>query len=406
MQGGAIPQHITFFMMWLINAISKELREFQGDEVPPYAILSHTWGEEEITFPDMLNGIENAQNKAGYSKIQGCCIQAQQDGCDWIWVDTCCIDKRSSSELSEAINSMFKCYRNAVVCYAFLSDFIPLSSFRQLRHCRWFHRGWTLQELLAPRVVKFFARDWSMIGAKRTSPPDEMMKELSRITGISHKFLSQENLVYRASVAQRMCWAAHRQTTKPEDKAYSLMGLFNISMPILYGEGLSKAFKRLQLEILKLTADQSIFAWRSHKMESGLLADSPADFSDSGDIWPWNSQQHATIRPFSMSNIGLSINLPLVQKKSIGSNLDIRIASLRCWTGDESNSQRIQIYLERIQQTAFGASEFHMYRRIRCLDLGKADSYTNLGVRSDVFVLEDEQMDYVRLADTFGGDYR
>ena len=203
---------------------------------------------------------------------------------EWLWVDTCCIDKRSSAELSEAINSMYRWYANAKVCYAYLHD-VPGSSLPTARDKRyfdfngwpeWFSRGWTLQELIAPTNVQFLNKNWQTIGDKRTLAPI-----LEYITGVPEDILVDGLRGNRPCVAQIMSWAAHRTTTRVEDRAYSLMGLLDINMPMLYGEG-RKAFHRLQLETIRTSNDQSIFAWYPNRQErnqpGSILADDPSCF--------------------------------------------------------------------------------------------------------------------------------
>ena len=165
-------------------------------------------------------------------------------------------DKSSSAELSEAINSMYRWNKGAKVCYTYLAD-MTLTDVNMaksaLRNCRWFSRGWTLQELIAPSWLILFDANWSMIGTKYS-----LRKELSQITGIDQGVISGESL-RNTSVAQKMSWASERTTTRVEDMAYSLLGIFGVFMPILYGEG-QNAFKRLQLEIIASSSDHSIFA--------------------------------------------------------------------------------------------------------------------------------------------------
>ena len=178
-------------------------------------------------------------------------------GLEWIWIDTCCIDKRSRAELSEAINSMFKWYQRSEECYVFLPDVYDGEGHRtwyQLDRSVWFTRGWTLQELLAPLRVEFFDARFRSIGSRW-----DIRKSIEEITGIDEDFLKFPDHLPRASVAERMKWASHRQTTRAEDAAYSLLGIFDVNMPLLYGEG-KKAFKRLQAEIIRKSADESIFA--------------------------------------------------------------------------------------------------------------------------------------------------
>ncbi|KAI5985043.1 heterokaryon incompatibility protein-domain-containing protein, partial [Pisolithus albus] len=240
------------------------------DTTTRYAILSHRWGAE-VNYEEMIRLMkmeeeerEGVKQRHGYQKIIKSCEQAMKDGYGWLWVDTCCIDKRSSAELSEAINSMYRWYQNAQVCYAYLND-VGESTFPSRANNKkfaesngwpeWFVRGWTLQELIAPKEVKFFNKDWVHIGNKRQLEPT-----LERTTRIPRGVLRSGLAGKRLSVAQIMSWAAERRTTRVEDRAYSLMGLFGVNMPMLYGEG-KKAFQRLQLEIIRISSDQSIFAW-------------------------------------------------------------------------------------------------------------------------------------------------
>jgi len=266
--------------MRLLNTTTLRLEWFEGaqtGETPSYAILSHTWGSEELSYQDMIKG-DFAKIKNGYVKIQSLCSVARANGFEYAWVDTCCIDKTSSAELTEAINSMFDWYRNAAVCYAYLED-LPAETVvhddleSSLSKCKWFTRGWTLQELLAPAEVLFLNHNWVEVGTKK-----ELVDVVSNITGIPKNFLLGDPL-RGANVAQRMSWAASRQTTRPEDMAYSLMGLFGVHMPSLYGEG-RRAFIRLQEEIIKQTDDLSIFAWTEDPNAHGsILSTSPAAFA-------------------------------------------------------------------------------------------------------------------------------
>jgi hypothetical protein len=234
--------------MRLLHADTIGLQEFPENEIPPYAILSHTWEKDEVSFQDMQEG--DPTGKEGYIKIKYACEQALSQKLEYVWVDTCCIDKRSSSELSEVINSMFRWYRNARTCYAYLVDVPPDPSFESgkspFRESRWFTRGWTLQELIAPRYVIFWSRDWTYLGSK-----GELGAILTEITGIDDITLRGGSLG-QESVAKRMSWASKRVTTRKEDIAYCLLGIFGVNMPMLYGEG-DKAFIRLQEEIIKET---------------------------------------------------------------------------------------------------------------------------------------------------------
>ncbi|RYC60709.1 hypothetical protein CHU98_g5507 [Xylaria longipes] len=277
---------------------SYTIKEFVG-AIPRYAILSHTWGEDEVTLQDMQSSMEGAKKKRGFSKIEGCCGLARGQGIYYAWIDTCCIDKTNGAELSEAINSMFSWYKNAEVCYAYLSDVLPddvpitpatLSSSiigrerfddtSRFFRSRWFSRCWTLQELLAPES-----------------------------------------------------WAAKRTTTRIEDCAYSLLGIFNVNMPLIYGEG-PKAFHRLQVEIIRWQEDYTILAWGNeglsntipHDTQCEALSSSPSafkqDYSSLHATFQWNSESivaspngdEEMIPPMSMTSRGLSLSVRLIYR--------------------------------------------------------------------------------------------
>jgi Heterokaryon incompatibility protein (HET) len=226
------------------------------EHIPPYAILSHTWGADgdEVTFTDLKDG--SGKNKAGHDKIQFCGEQASKDGLTHFWVDTCCIDKANHAELSEAIISMFRWYRDAVKCYVYLSDVSIRKKINnetertwesQFRKSRWFKRGWTLQELIAPKSVDFFSKEREFLGDKGT-----LEQQIHEITGISITALRRAPLSH-FSVDERMRWAETRQTKRKEDKAYCLLGIFDVSMSLRYGEA-EKELIRLRKKIDKSTS--------------------------------------------------------------------------------------------------------------------------------------------------------
>ena len=230
-------------------------KDFVSDDmIPRYAILSHTWGTdtEEVSFKDMIDS--TGMSKPGYAKIRFCGEQARRDDLQYFWIDTCCIDKSNSTELQEAINSMFRWYRNATKCYVYLADVsrhtwgtdgkpsqLPWES--SFRKSRWFTRGWTLQELVAPASVEFFSKEGERLGNKTY-----LERHIHEVTGIPTKAL-QGSPLSDFSVSERMLWAETRDTTRKEDKVYSLLGIFNVHMPLIYGEGRENAFKRLREEI-------------------------------------------------------------------------------------------------------------------------------------------------------------
>ena len=271
-----------------------KILESADDEATDFAILSHRWIEKrgettEVNCEEMveLESMEKdkqneVRRRLGYRKILDSCEQAKRDGYEWLWVDTCCIDKRSSAELSEAINSMYRWYENSRVCYAYLHD-VTGPSFptefdkEQYPNSKgwpeWFSRGWTLQEMIAPSNVQFFNKDWQRIGDKRT-----LAHTLAGITRVPQHILTDGLASNRPCVAQIMSWAADRIATRLEDRAYSLLGLLDVNMPMLYGEG-KKAFHRLQLEIIRMSNDQSIFAWGlGNRLTGSILADDPSFF--------------------------------------------------------------------------------------------------------------------------------
>lgn len=233
--------------MRLINTRTRELEEFEGDNVPSYAILSHRWEDEEVLYRDMQLG-EQGPPKKGFKKLNMTCDVAAREGHSYLWVDTCCIDKSSSAELSEAINSMYRWYEESALCIVYLYD-VPTVALAQ---SVWFTRGWTLQELIAPRRAFFFDSSWICLGDKNS-----LERQLSEITSINSTIIRDSSSVSSVPIAVRMSWAAGRKTTRVEDRAYSLLGLFDVNMPMVYGEG-KKAFQRLQHELVKQSNDTSI----------------------------------------------------------------------------------------------------------------------------------------------------
>jgi hypothetical protein len=220
-------------------------------DIPFYAILSHTWGadEEEVTYDDLDDGTHNFANKAGYRKLQFCQQQAAKDGLQYFWIDTCCIKKSSSAELSEALNSMFQWYQRAVRCYVYLSDVSKSVSEEEeswtlaFRKSRWFTRGWTLQELLAPSSVVFYSREGTRLGDKQS-----LERTINDITSIPIKALQGTSLSF-FSVKERKSWAANRRTSRGEDAAFCLLGIFNVGLEAIYGTGRDYAMRRLDREI-------------------------------------------------------------------------------------------------------------------------------------------------------------
>lgn len=353
--------------MWLLHARSFSLKHTTDSFAHAYAILSHTWEDDECTFQDLCAG--SGKGKRGWLKVRNACAQALKDGLEYIWIDTVCINKESSAELSEAINSMWQWYCDAQVCYAYLSDvdkgcpeltdlalrdvcpttavsdlslsadpiedpdafkppdaFQPSDAFQpppeSTQHWlhafargRWFTRGWTLQELIAPEHVVFFDCGWSRIARKSSIP-----QALWKITRIDPLALENRASLPSLIIARKMSWARGRRTTRVEDRSYSLLGLMGVNMPLLYGEG-ERAFARLQEEIIKTSSDHSVFAWDEfpvRKYMTGeardiLFASSPDQFTYGAKMVRWVGD--VVDLPFRVTNKGVSFDGLLITGK-------------------------------------------------------------------------------------------
>ncbi|KAI4209702.1 MAG: hypothetical protein LQ351_007410 [Letrouitia transgressa] len=398
--------------MRLIHTETLELAEFFDSQIPKYAILSHRWGEKEISYKEFCKGA--APEGLGLTKIRNFCALAAARGHQWGWIDTCCIDKRSSAELSEAINSMFNWYAKSEECLVHLADVecseielrsIPiiykhfpdqividlernedlecseLSGWDSLKDsfCKscWFSRGWTLQELLAPENVVFFDAGWYEIGHRFWLAP--IISEAARI---NVRFV-EDGLVKGdpASVAQKMSWVSRRETSRSEDIAYCLLGLFGVNMPLLYGEGAEKAFLRLQIEIVKFDDDESIFAWKSdQEFSTSLLATHPSFFYDSGSVIRHYDRTFER-PPFSWTNNGLEIAVPKghIHCPTFSMMLDCTLEgsgsplTIQLWRPIEDSSiayrtrlSELTPFLEPGQGYAFTASLYrHIYKDFR-----------------------------------------
>ncbi|KAI0702702.1 hypothetical protein C8Q76DRAFT_802296 [Earliella scabrosa] len=324
-------------LMWLLSTDRAELKSFVSPEDVPggYAILSHVWGENEQSFQDTqaLYAVcavidENPRDRSS-EKIKMSCELAQRYGYAWLWNDTCCIDKTSSADLSEAINSMFRYYSLAGICFAYLRDVPTDYDASCFMSSTWHQRGWTLQELIAPTVVLFLSQSWEILGSKA-----DFSSLLQDATGVPATLLRSEEEPRDFSIAQRMSWAARRRTTRVEDEAYCLLGIFDINMPTLYGEG-RKAFRRLQEEIMKQFPDTTLFAWGRccefdrltpwHELGQGdacLFAPAPSAFVDCEDIRytprplprRWNAAR--TVVSFAVTPHGVLAKIPVVKDSS------------------------------------------------------------------------------------------
>lgn len=334
--------HSSNLDMRLINIHTLEVDEFNAG-VPAYGILSHLshrWVGQETTFEQYQSPQKRA--KPSFLKINDFCKLVREhrsewrqryhiEACyvDWVWIDTCCIDKRSSAEVSEAINSMWVYYRDSKFCVAYLIDVgrldeRPISMEglsiseryeRAVAASQWFTRGWTLQELLAPEKMLFCNNVWDVLGTKST-----LLQCLSTASGISASYLTEgESELRRASVAERMSWARNRTTTHPEDMAYCLFDLSEVYMPLIYGEG-DRAFLRLQEEIVRRSDDESIFAWshtyqspRDTRHLSGLFAPHPNRFPAANPAFPYDISKR---RAFRVTHKGVEMETSLLRLKN------------------------------------------------------------------------------------------
>jgi len=348
--------------MRLLETDTITFHEFTDGTTPSYAILSHTWGREEVKLQDMQATQfwkDYEKMKKGYEKVKRCCDKARSDGYGWVWIDTCCIDKTSSAELSEAINSMYRWYKGADVCYAYLADVQSTTSFIS---SRWFTRGWTLQELIAPSRIRFLNENWAELGTR-----ESLFRQISSQTRIPESLLLGKRDLETFSVAQRMSWAAHRETTRVEDRAYCLLGIFGIYMPLIYGEG-ERAFTRLQEEIMRVSDDHTLFAWRSKDNQGGLLATSPDSFAGSSNIVRYEFFYSSfNARPPTITSRGIYLDIRFLATDLPG----LGLAVLHCRErGGEDSDKPVAIYV-RDQHLTMREFERVQSEKLKGLDIGK-----------------------------------
>lgn len=381
--------------MRLLNTTTGRLEWYAAEHLAPkYAILSHRWEEQEVVFRDLLPAPESEDDanirymrtdgtKKGYYKIYKACQQARREQLQWLWADTCCIDKSDSSELSEAINSMFRWYKNATKCYVYLSD-AKTEEADSFNNSIWFKRGWTLQELLAPKDEDFYDSSWRYIGNKKT-----LAYVIAKTSGIREAVLDGTIQIWDESIAMRMSWASQRETTRLEDNAYCLLGIFDVTMDLRYGEQ-GKAFLRLQEEIIRQDGknDPSIFASSDNNKDfRGLLAGSPVSFQRFGDVRRWPSGARSA--PIEINNRGIKTSFRLLPH-----GLSTYLAVLECYEGDWLHKTfYIGIYLRHYEGT-------NEYVRIRVgsrdchwIDMDSEELQKGLIRPHDVLVLHDRNIE-------------
>ena len=330
-----------------------------------YAILSHCWQEDEVDF-EAVNTLtrDTLQNHHSGTKVIHSCREARRQGLKWLWIDSCCIDE---VERQKAINSMYQWYRCSKVCFAYLhdvADVFPQKVNNKTKWPRWLFRGWTLQELIAPAELVFFNQKWEGIG-DRTS----LAATLNNITRIPEILLQdngprpiQRELTDTFSVAQIMSWAADRETREPEDRAYSLAGLFGVFLEVKYGEGASDAFQRLQEVLIKEYEDQSIFSWSTLPKTGSVLAESPSDFRDCADVI--RRDLHSLAQRSRSTLCQGSVKIPLRVTRCLGSSYIFRAELACCHRG---NTQPITITLaesNEVYHRIFESESFHLSNEI------------------------------------------
>ncbi|OTB17666.1 hypothetical protein K445DRAFT_315413 [Daldinia sp. EC12] len=383
--------------MWLINTDTRRLELVNEPEEYTYAVLSHTWEDEEVSFQE-FQAPEQPYEKKGFGKIMRTCELASAHGLRYAWVDTCCIDKSSSAELSEAINSMFKWYMNAAVCIVFLSDLPFGSSFEDhFPRCRWLTRGWTLQEIVAPRVAEFYDAKWELRGRK-----PELNSLLADVTRIDYDVLCNNQVMFEVPVARRMSWASMRQTTRVEDTAYCLMGIFGVSMPMIYGER-HKAFMRLQEEIAKESSDLSLFAWTNPSLNlspeswiqqsyRGIFARSPREFSNAHNLK--RRVKDAVIdTEFAITNKGLRIETALISIPDATEDLvwDLGVSERDDWPKDRADGW-LGVYLTKTANGYVRSKSHTLFKAEPQVRRYRGDN-TLVYIRKDLRVSESETVE-------------
>ncbi|KIK99527.1 hypothetical protein PAXRUDRAFT_30473 [Paxillus rubicundulus Ve08.2h10] len=355
---------LCFMDQWCLKYIKKHLR---------YAIFSHRWGIGEPSFYEMSNkrcGGQVMPTGPGFEKLLQFCEKARTDyGCAYVWSDTCCINKESSTDLEEAIRSMYRWYADADICIVYLARSSSVDDFTMEP---WFARGWTLQELLAPKKMRFYGKEWTPIFPSANAGREGALEEydlsgehpdlsndkenelllgaLAEVTGIPvfdlRDFRPGCNRVF-----QKMIWTSKRRTTRIEDVAYSLLGIFDVTMPIAYGEG-NRAFYRLMEVIAQRCDEPGFFAWAGpHSRYSNVFPLSPASY---GRL---DSQMVSTLAradlfacgdlAFVITKSGLSVTLLLLlldEYPSVSENGDVFACTFTPTNGKPLRQRQIALH--------------------------------------------------------------
>jgi hypothetical protein len=320
------------------------------DDVTRFAILSHTWERGELSYQDLhgqndLSGShlcppdsdQDSDRKRSFEKLHNFCDIAKEYGTEFAWADNVCIDKSSSAELDESIRSMFSWYRDATICIVYLAQ---TNDLRDLVHDRWFARGWTLQELLAPRHLKFYSKRWhplteflnDKISAEdvRKLNDQRLSRQLDLLSGAILKAagLVMQHVrdfipgIRHPSLPERMQWIARRVTTRGEDQSYSLMGIFDVSISIAYGEGRERAFFRLFQAILEVGYERDWLLWTGRSVSpsihpSRMIPSSPKCYLTRNVHFRRDTPEGMMVsalenEPLSLTNVGLPMKILFV----------------------------------------------------------------------------------------------
>ncbi|KAK4552564.1 hypothetical protein LTR86_010208 [Recurvomyces mirabilis] len=388
--------------MRLLHTTTLQFAEYYDQDTPAYAILSHRWLDgQEVSYIDYCLCVDQARygeklpeylcdkantirSRSGFTKILDFCKVAWLAGLAWVWIDTCCIDKSSSAELTEAINSMWNWYERSALCIVYFNDVETDASYAGISSSAWFTRGWTLQELLAPSRLNFFDRDWIPLyqldkatfkAKKRTAAMYYLMDDpdwaefghmLAQASHVPAPFVCGYQSLHSASAAMKLSWASFRRTSRVEDRAYSLLGLLGINMPLLYGEG-QQAFIRLQKEFIQTYDDESILAWcstcpspnLSSHCFSGVLATNLECFQASGDIV--TIMQYGK-PPWQTINQLLQVEAAVYVQSANGASTTTLLLPLACKHCDE----RGRLHLELTASSSTGAGVGHYMRVSAC----------------------------------------
>lgn len=342
--------------MRLLNVNTLAIEEVVGSPLEHnYAILSHTWLHgQEVSLREWDTAIAGVSSKCdeikrsrGWAKIEAACLETRRWGLEYLWVDTICIDRTNSTEVSETINCTYAWYQHSAICFVHLADVVgddldDEDCLDDFRDSRWFTRGFTLQELVAPIEVIFFSQDWQVLGTK-----DELLQTLADITGVRAEVLTHEEHLSSVCIAEKMSWLAHRDTTRIEDMAYCMLGLLEINMPLRYGEG-EQAFLRLQQNIIDSRDDQTILCWTLPTAsvparDDIILAPDPSCFLSCGTVMEPPKRQRRE-PSCAMTSAGLHIQVPLIRGfANFFAVLDAMDGSV--WERDNARGEGLRICL-------------------------------------------------------------